>query len=578
MMDQRYREEYPRPQFVRTEWMSLNGIWDFSFDEEVYDKKINVPFVYESKLSGIEKKEFHEEIWYRRTFELPDGWRGKRILLHFGAVDYEAQVMINGNHVMFHVGGQSSFSADITEFLSDGKNELKVHVKDFHRELDIARGKQFWKEEPESIFYTTTMGIWQSVWLEPVADRHIKKIDITPLLDEKSVRFSYETEQYQNCVLKAVISFEGTEAAQFSTKIKNKKGEFTVRIEEEALGCWNTVEDLVWSPEHPRLFDVVFTLEEEGTIWDFVQSYFGMRKVSVENGKFLLNNRPYYQKLLLDQGYWPEGLLTAPSDESFVQDIKIAKEMGFNGVRKHQKVEDPRFLYHADRMGFLVWGEMASGYHYSGRLVEDTVKEWMSEIKRDYNHPCIVAWTALNESWGLLEVAHSEKQQNFCKAMYAFIKSLDSTRVVIDNDGWEHVETDLLTIHDYESKKEVLAKRYSSIERILKEQPAGRALYAGNSHYNNEPIMVTEFGGISFQKDATEGWGYSAAANEEDFVQRYRDVVSPLLASEWIQGFCYTQLTDVEQEINGLYTYDRKAKADPEQIRRINEAISEDME
>lgn len=574
-MEQTLRAEYPRPQFVRMEWMTLNGMWDFAFDEEVYDKKINVPFTYESELSGIGKREFHEKIWYRRTFEIPKNWKGKRIVLHFGAVDYACQVMINGNNVMHHVGGQSSFSVDITDFLADCENELKLCVEDFHRELDIVRGKQFWKEESESIFYTATMGIWQSVWLEPVSCKRIGKIHITPLLDEKSVRFSYETEQAQKCMLEAAISFKGVEAGNFSVRLNHRRGEFTVKIDEESLGCWNTVEDLAWSPENPRLFDVTFTLREGKIIWDSVQSYFGMRKVSVENGRFLLNNRPYYQKLVLDQGYWPEGLLTAPSDEAFLQDIQIAKEMGFNGVRKHQKVEDPRFLYHADHMGFLVWGEMASGYHYSSRLVEDTVNEWMREIERDYNHPCIVAWTPLNESWGVLEAAHSKEQQNFCKAMYALIKSLDNTRAVIDNDGWEHVETDLLTIHDYESEKEILTKRYRSMERILQEQPAGRMLYVGNGHYRKEPVLVTEFGGISFQKDATEGWGYSAAISEDDFVQRYRNVVQPLLESEYVQGFCYTQLTDVEQEINGLYTYGRKAKVDPERIRKINESLEE---
>lgn len=565
------RTEYPRPQFVRTDWMSLNGAWDFAFDEEAYEETINVPFVYEAKLSGIEKREFHDQVWYRRTFEIPEHWKGKRILLHFGAVDYACQVFVNGKNVMRHVGGQSSFSVDITEALDAHVNELKLCVRDFHRELDIVRGKQFWKEESESIFYTASMGIWQSVWLEPVSDKYIRQVHITPLLDEKSVKFSYELEQARECVLETTISFDGIEAGNFSVSLNHAKGEFTVRIDEEALGCWNTVEDLVWSPESPRLFDVTFTLRGGGITWDSVQSYFGLRKVSVENGRFLLNNRPYYQKLVLDQGFWPEGLFTAPSDEALIKDIQLAKDMGFNGVRKHQKVEDPRFLYHADRMGLLVWGEMASGYCYSNRLIKDTVNEWICEIERDYNHPCIVVWTALNESWGVLETAHSREQQNFCKAMYALIKSLDGTRAVIDNDGWEHVETDLLTIHDYEPEREALMERYGSMERILREQPAGRGLYAGEGRYRNEPVLVTEFGGISFQKDATEGWGYSAAVSEEDFVRRYREVVQPLLKSEWLQGFCYTQLTDVEQEINGLYTYDRCPKIDPEQIRRINE-------
>lgn len=578
-MEQILRAEYPRPQFVRAEWMTLNGVWDFGFDEEIYDHRIRVPFTYESKLSGIDTREFHDSVWYRRVFEIPKHWKGQRIILHFGAVDYACSVVVNGNNVMRHVGGQSSFAADITEYVQDGENELKVWVRDYHKELDIVRGKQFWKEQSESIFYTASTGIWQSVWIEPVSSSHISKMRITPLLDEKSVKFSYEVEQFAGCTLETEISFDGREAGSFAVKLHHRRGEFTIRIEEEALGCWNTVEDLTWSPEHPRLFDVVFTLKDEGNVKDLVRSYFGLRKVSVENGKFLLNNRPYYQKLLLDQGYWPDGLLTAPSDEAFVRDIEIAREMGFNGVRKHQKVEDPRFLYHADKMGFLVWGEMASGYHYSERLVQDTVNEWMHEIERDYNHPCIIVWTPLNESWGVLEAAHSSRQQHFCEAMYSLIKALDDTRLVIDNDGWEHARTDMLTIHDYEARKEVLAGRYGSMEHILREQPAGRALYAGKGGYRNEPVLVTEFGGISFQKDENEGWGYSAADSEEDFVRRYRDVVQPLLESEYVQGFCYTQITDVEQEINGLYTYDRNPKVNPERIRKINEGVfGEDTE
>lgn len=334
-MEQGFRAEYPRPQFVRAEWMTLNGTWDFSFDEELYDRKINIPFAYESKLSGIGEREFHDRVWYRRTFVVPDEWKGRRVILHFGAVDYECLVMVNGMNVTHHVGGQSSFSVDITEFLTDCENELKLCVKDFHRELDIVRGKQFWKETSESIFYTATMGIWQSVWLEPVSSKHIKMVHITPLLDEKSVKFSYEVERAKGCTLETEISFSGTGAGYFSVKPGHERGEFTVKIDEKALGCWNTVEDLVWSPENPRLFDVIFTLKEEGEVRDAVQSYFGMRKVSVEKGRFLLNNRPYYQKLVLDQGYWPEGLLTAPTDQAFIQDIQNAKKMGFNGVRKH---------------------------------------------------------------------------------------------------------------------------------------------------------------------------------------------------------------------------------------------------
>ncbi|MFA9464380.1 MAG: glycoside hydrolase family 2 protein [Velocimicrobium sp.] len=564
------RAEYPRPQFRRKEWLSLNGKWDFSFDEETYDQQIQVPFAYESKLSGIGIRDFHETVWYRRTFVLPKEWQDKNVVLHFGAVDYECKVWVNNKLVTYHVGGQTSFSADITDFIDCGTNEVKVCVKDYHKDLDIPRGKQFWKEESESIFYTATTGIWQSVWLEPISRQHIKNVFITPQFDEKAVKFEYELEHAQDCLLVTTLTFNGVVASKSTIDPQNKKGSFSVTLDEATLGCWNVVEDLAWTPENPRLFDVEFSLKQKDKTVDLVQSYFGMRKVSIENGKFLLNNRPYYQKLLLDQGYWPEGLLTAPSDEAFIYDIEIAKKMGFNGVRKHQKVEDPRFLYHADRLGFLVWGEMGTGYNYSRRLVADTVQEWVETVMRDYNHPSIVVWTPLNESWGTLEIAQSSEQQSFCKALYSITKAIDTTRPVSDNDGWEHVESDLLTIHDYESNSEILSNRYdASIEQIVKEQPAGRALYVKGMQYKNEPIIISEFGGISFEKGGATGWGYSAAVSEEDFLKRYSDVIAPLLKSKNVQGFCYTQITDVEQEINGLLTYDRKPKANIEDIRKI---------
>lgn len=563
------RAEYPRPQFKRDEWLTLNGTWDFSFDEDTYDQKICVPFAYESELSGIGTRDFHEMVWYRRTFTLPTEWNDKHIILHFGAVDYECKVWVNDILATYHVGGQTSFSIDITDLITYGENEVKVSVKDYHKDLDIPRGKQFWKEESESIFYTTTTGIWQTVWLEPVSKKYIKNIFITPEFDEKSVKFEYELDNAEECELETIISYNEIIASRTIIDPQNKKGAFSVKLDEATLGCWNVTEDLAWTPENPRLFDVEFRLKEKNVTLDLVHSYFGMRKVSIENGRFLLNNRPYYQRLLLDQGYWPEGLLTAPSDEAFIYDIKLAKEMGFNGVRKHQKVEDPRFLYHADHLGFLVWGEMGTGYNYSRRLVTDTIKEWVDIVMRDYNHPCIVVWTPLNESWGTLEITQSSEQQNFCKALYSITKAIDTTRLISDNDGWEHVEGDLLTIHDYESNREILSERYASIEQIMKEQPAGRPLYVNGVHYKNEPIIISEFGGISFEKGGATGWGYSAAVSEEDFLKRYSDVVSSLLKSKSIQGFCYTQITDVEQEINGLLTYDRKPKASLENIRKI---------
>jgi beta-galactosidase/beta-glucuronidase len=569
------RAEYPRPQLKREEWMTLNGIWDFSFEQDLFDQKICVPFAYESKLSGIAKKEFHDTVWYRRSFTIPEEWKNKHVLLHFGAVDYECSVWLNHKHATSHIGGQTGFSADITDLLVDGDNELRVFVKDYHLELDIPRGKQFWKEQSESIFYTATTGIWQSVWIEPVSEKYIKKVFITPLFDDKAVRFEYELENSMGCYLETKITFEGKLVSQTNTFAQKSKGSITVALDEAVLGCWNITEDLAWTPEKPRLFDVEFKLMEQEMILDTAISYFGMRKVSIENGRFLLNNRPYFQRLVLDQGYWPEGLMTAPSDEAFVKDIMLAKEMGFNGVRKHQKVEDPRFLYHADRLGFLVWGEIGGGYTYSRRLASAIMQEWTDVVLRDYNHPCIVAWTPLNESWGVLEIAHRKEQQNFCRALYSMIKAIDTTRLISDNDGWEHVESDLLTIHDYEANREILTKRYSTVENIIQDQPCGRALYVNGSHYSNEPILISEFGGISFEKDGAKGWGYSSASTEQDFLKRYADVVVPLLQSGHIQGFCYTQLCDVEQEINGLLTYDRHPKVDVNEIRKITCGVTD---
>lgn len=565
------RGEYPRPQFVRDCWMSLNGEWEFSFEKDSFDRKIVVPYVYQSELSGIGTNEECDVVWYRKSFVLPGQMQGKRILLHFGAVDYLCRVWVNGQLVTLHEGGHIGFEMEITQVLKDGENTIVVMAEDSVTDLEMPRGKQFWQKESASIFYTRTTGIWQSVWLEAVGEGYLDHVHITPDLDHMKAEFQYEINGVSRAQLKTRISFEGCEMACLTVDTERESGSFSVMLDQQLLRNWNFQEDLTWTPENPRLFDVEFTLSVNGNVVDAVTSYFGMRKVSVENGRFLLNNRPYFQKLLLDQGYWRKSLLTAPQDEDFVKDIELAKAMGFNGVRKHQKIEDPRFLYHADRLGFLVWGEIAAAYVYSRKYVQRITKEWMSEIVRDYNHPCIVAWTPLNESWGVPNIKDNVEQQSHSAAMIYLTKSLDTTRPVISNDGWEHTCTDLLTIHDYEWQRDVLERRYSSLENILQFTAAGRPLFANGWEYVGQPILVTEFGGISYQKGDCEGWGYSNAVSDEDFAKRYNDVIAPLLASPYVQGFCYTELTDVEQEINGLLTYDREPKISVDTIREINE-------
>lgn len=572
-MNQIPRPEYPRPDFQRENWLPLNGEWDFSFDEPIFDQKIPVPFACETKLSGIHDTSFHNAVWYRRSFSLPEPMHDRQILLHFGAVDYTCRLWVNDQFIREHTGGQCGFSADITDALNaSGENVIVLEARDDPADLEMPRGKQYWKPEPESIFYTRTTGIWQSVWLEAVSPMHLCSCRITPLFDERSVRFSYALSAApQHVTLTAEITFRGKTAGSVSVTPTSARGAFDWQIDQSALSAWNYQEDLVWTPEQPNLFDVTFRILEHGCEVDAVQSYFGMRKVSIQNGQFLLNNRPYYQKLVLDQGYWPESLLTAPSDEAFIRDIELTKAMGFNGVRKHQKVEDPRYLYHADRMGLLVWGEIGAAYLYSEQYADRIYREWLDVLRRDYNHPCIVVWTPLNESWGVQEIETDPRQQAHSEAMVAITKSMDTTRLVVDNDGWEHTNGDLLTIHDYSPSGEMLRAHLGSMDAILALRPAQRALFVGRHAYAGQPILLSEFGGVKFVPgtEAQHSWGYCEADSCAAFAGKLRELFDAVRACPLVDGYCYTQLTDVETEQNGLLTYDRTPKLPLETICAI---------
>jgi len=575
------RPEYPRPQLVREQWLNLNGTWEFEFDDErigdeqrwasgakEFTRRIQVPFAYQSRLSGIGDPAFHDLVWYKRSFALPAGWAGQTILLHFGAVDYAATVWVNGQQVAYHEGGHTPFQADITAALRQGDNTVVVRAEDFSRDVTLPRGKQYWKENSASIFYTRTTGIWQTVWLEPVNRLHIKKLKFKPDIDNNEIQirtFLNQAPAGGSVEARIDIRFKDEYFTSTTFSVHHAEETRTVRLHDfndHGMGRW-------WSPHKPNLYDVTVTLLVDGQPVDTLQSYFGMRKISVEAGKIMLNNRVYFMRLVLDQGYFPDGNLTAPSDEALKRDIELAKEMGFNGARKHQKIEDPRFLYWADRLGYLVWGEMANAYNYSEDYVRRITSEWQEAIERDYNHPSLVVWVPLNESWGVSNILVDKRQQQHALAMYHLTKSLDDTRLVVSNDGWEQMRTDLLTIHDYEWRREDLAERYGTLEKTLGAKPHRRELLVGGTAYENQPILVTEFGGIAFKQSEWEGWGYSGAENEEDFLRRLADVTEPLLQSPHVQGICYTQLTDVEQEINGLLTYDRTPKTSLEKIRTI---------
>ena len=590
------RPEYPRPQLRRQDWTNLNGEWSFAFDDpdaglangwqntdvatlrsndSPFDRKITVPFCYQSKLSSIGDTAFHDIVWYARTFESPS-LGDERLLLHFGAVDYRAAVWVNGTQVVTHEGGHTPFSADVTHALAGdaGNNILVVRAEDPSRDVTIPRGKQYWKERSEGIFYTRTTGIWQTVWLEPINGSRIDSIRLTPDVDAGSIEVEVSIEGTEpEMSLRATVEFDGDQVLEDIFSVRSSLIERTLPLlrrgdapDTSHLADWPG--PALWSPEHPNLYDLQLELlDPDDEVLDRVDSYFGMRKIEAKDGKVLLNDRPLYQRLVLDQGYFPQGILTAPTDEDLRRDVELAKEMGFNGARKHQKVEDPRWLFWADTLGFLVWGEMANAYQYSPAYVRRLTAEWQEAVIRDYNPPCIVAWVPMNESWGVPNLASDRSQTEHLLALYHLTRSLDLTRSVVSNDGWEHAITDLCTIHDYRDA-EALAKSYATPESAVAAEPADRPVYAPGYAYKGEPILITEFGGIAYSGDE-EGWGYSTVAGGDEFLERYEALIAALLRCQPVQGFCYTQLTDVEQEVNGLLTYDRKPKANLDRIREI---------
>lgn len=588
------RNEYPRPQFVRKQWLNLNGEWDFAFDDrnagvkekwfqnrQYFNEKINVPFAYQTKLSGINDTSFHDYVWYSRDFTVPEEWNGQKVILHFGAVDYRAWIYVNGQYAGFHEGGHVSFSLDITEYLTGGIENVVVRVNDPSTDETIPRGKQFWMEDSDSIWYTRTTGIWQTVWLEPVSNVSISKLRLTPDIDRGDIIVEFDVlGDYLNKKVDIEISYKGEKVAKDTIEVYETYNKRSINLYNRQIfrtsfhhNGWN------WSPDNPNLFDIqVRLLDEENQVkMDEVNSYFGMRKVHIENGMVYLNNKPYYQKLVLDQGYWPEGLLTAPTDDDLKKDIELALEMGFNGCRKHQKVEDPRFLYWADKLGFLVWGECAASPSYSEDAAARLTKEWIDIVERDYNHPSIVAWVPVNESWGVPFIKGNKQQQHHSLALYHLIHSLDPTRIVISNDGWELTETDICAIHNYNHGSELETSKYVAFkealatkEALLSSKPANRGIYADGFEHKGEPILLTEFGGIGFKVGEDNGWGYTSVKDKEEFLKDYQRVMEAVYSSKALHGYCYTQLTDVEQEINGLLTYNREPKCELLKIREIN--------
>ncbi|RTE10247.1 glycoside hydrolase family 2 protein [Paenibacillus whitsoniae] len=584
MTTKMYIKDYPRPQFVRELWKSLNGEWDFRFDDEnvgekekwyeefAGDLKIMVPFTYETKASGIGEEAFHPHIWYHRPLEVPKEQESKRIILHFQAVDYLAKLWVNGTYVGQHQGGYAAFSFDITPYILFGQsNSLVMKVED-SQSCTQPRGKQRWVKDNFECFYVQTTGIWQSVWLEYVAESYIKSVKMTPDLDSQSVRFEYQTHgelKQGRLRLETRISFKGKILKQTALIVDRPWLQLEVDLLHEVNGPWKVNR---WSPQKPNLYDVEFVLFQDDVVIDHVYSYFGMRKISIEKGKVLLNNTPIYQRLILDQGYWSDSHLTPPSEQALIDDIDAILAMGYNGVRKHMKIEDARFLYWCDVKGLLVWSEMAATFEFNDEAVETFTKEWVEIVRQQYNHPSIITWVPFNESWGIMQILTDRKQQKFTEGIYHLTKSIDPNRPVITNDGWEHTVSDILTLHDYVESGSEFLKRYADQSPIVSNDWAfnkGKYALAQGYTYRGQPIIISEFGGIAFQTD--KGWGYGKqVVTEEAFIERFRSITQAIKDIDYICGYCYTQVTDVQQEMNGLLTEDRSPKIPLALIKEIN--------
>ena len=554
------RKEYPRPQFARESWLNLNGEWAFEIDNgrsgearELYKTgapladRILVPFCPESELSGIGHKDFMYGVWYKRTVSLTEAQLTGKTILHFGAVDYHCKAYVNGVLAGEHKGGYVSFGFDVTALVHAGENEITVYAEDNTRDRLIPSGKQSHEFKSFGCFYTRTTGIWQTVWMEFLPTTHIERVRYYPNVTDGSV--TVEASLCGTGDFAMEITFNGEPMGAYAAQNVDGTLHFTVPLKEKHLweiGCGN-------------LYDVQLTF---GT--DEVKSYFGLREVRLDGHKFRLNGKSIFQRLVLDQGFYPDGIYTAPSDEALENDIRLSLAVGFNGARLHEKIFEERFLYHADRLGYIVWGEFPNwGLDPSyADSIYGILPEWTEEVQRDFNHPAIVGWCPYNETWD----EKGRKQFDDALALvYQVTKALDPTRPCIDTSGNFHVATDIFCVHDYEQNAEVFKEHYDKLmtEGKLFDNHEKRQTYRG------EATFVSEYGGIAWSQDES-GWGYgNGPKTGEEFIARFRDLTNALLDNHEMFGLCYTQLTDVEQEQNGLYTYGRKPKFDPEIFRKI---------
>ncbi|MCG3125187.1 MAG: Beta-galactosidase [Phycisphaerae bacterium] len=557
------RPEHPQPQMQRAEWLCLNGLWDFAETDDNNDAsfltaaqwpaRINVPFCRESRLSGVAKREFVKNVWYRRTFDVPAEWLNRRVRLHIGACDWRTTVWVNGKQLGTHEGGNTPVTVEFTDVVRPTGNVVVVHAFDDTRSGLQQLGKQSDRPESHGIFYTRTTGIWQTVWLEAVGSTFITRLRLHPDLDAGRVRIESDLDG---------------DAAGLTVTAEVRAGDKVVGAAHRPAGFRDNMLDIAlsekrpWSLDSPFLHDVRLELRRGDAVVDRLDSYFGLRKIEIRGPLFLLNDKPVFQRLVLDQGFYPDGVWTAPTDAALRGDIELSKAAGFNGARLHQKVFEPRFHYWADKLGYLTWGESPSyGANYANPAVNRVViQEWNEIIQRDRNHPSIVGWCPFNET-----PPEAGPLQN---TILELTHALDPSRPVIETSGWvkSHPNPDVDCRHDYDQNPASLAARWANIGGAM-ALPAryGRPLAC-------RPFFLSEFGGIGWLPEGHEGWGYGNTPKTlDEFYQRYAGVMGALQQNRWMFGFCYTQLTDVEQERNGVYYFDRSAKFD---MRRIHDATA----
>jgi beta-galactosidase/beta-glucuronidase len=567
---------YPRPQLERSQWINLNGPWQFATDPEAvcrtpgdveWTSTILVPYSPETEASGIGNTGFFRACWYQRSFQTPKLPPNYRLLLHFGAVDHSARVWINGLLATEHEGGYTPFSVDITDLLMPDQPEQTITVRAYDDPADLSkpRGKQDWQLEPHSIWYPRTTGIWQTVWLEPLPATYIGFTRFTPAMDRWEIGFEAHLHGKRREGLRMSVRLSFGEQLIADDTYTVVSGEVHRRIAFSDPGIDDYRNELLWTPERPNLIGVQLKLwGGRGELIDEVSSYTALRAIGIQGDRFVLNGRPYPLRMVLDQGYWPETGLTSPGDDALRRDVELAKEMGFNGVRKHQKIEDPRYLYWADVLGLLVWEEMPSAYRFNRDSIERLTREWLEVMRRDSSHPCIVAWVPFNESWGVPDLPDSPAQRHWVQGLYHLTRTLDPSRPVVGNDGWESVATDIIGIHDYDHDPERIARRYGAEEglpRLFKrERPGGRLLLLGEDAHEGQPIMLTEFGGIAYSQDREGTWGYTRSETQEMFADQCMRLISTVRMLSLLSGFCYTQFTDTYQEANGLLYADRTPK------------------